>query len=411
MADDKAKKTKIDLKARLGKTTQMGIGAPGAVPLPPPPSSDGGAPQAPSSDPGSGPGPGPGSAPRASTAPPVSSVRPPPGISMGIAPPPGISPGIPLPPFGQPQRQAPRAEPKPTAAQQTIKVDVGEEIHEERKKSRTRAMLAALAGAVVGLGIGFVAGGSQATGERTKSAARGAGALEKDVKLAGDKLGELETKLNEAADKLKAKSFPDDLATSLAGLTIPFESTNLDGKGVGGLPPRVLKMVLNYTSAVEQLNKSRETLRNLVGIAKEPIVKAWKEEAAPVANFSVIFRTEGGKTVVGELVPNKEPFNWKGDYPASYKVVKQEGGKPADKSANRWQKGELPGNDLTAVPIDPKSVAGFSSDVVIGRLSKAIYDMRTELHGNEDNPSNPIPGLVKMSGDLAQELHKASLNQ
>lgn len=410
MADDKAKKTKIDLKARLGKTTQMGMGAPGAIPMPAP-SSTPGAPQPPSSEPGSGPGPGP--ALRPSTTPPIGSVRPPPGISPGIAPPPGLSPGIPLPPFAQQPRQVQRAEPKPTAAQQTIVVDVGEEVHAERKKSRSRIALGAVAGTVVGLAIGFVAGQSSATGERTKSAARGAAALEKDVKVAGDKLGELETKLNEAADKLKAKSFPDDLGASLAGLVIPFDSTNLDGKGVGGLPPRVLKTVLNFTSAVEQLNKSRETLRNLLGLAKDPIVKAWKEETAPVANFSVVFRTEGssGKTVVAELVPNKEPFNWKGDYPASYKVVKQEGGKPADKSANRWQKGELPGNDLTAVPVDPKSVAAFSSDALAGRLSKAIYDMRTELHGSEDNPSNPIPGLVKTSGDLANELHKASLNQ
>ena len=407
MADDKAKKTKIDLKARLGKTTQMGMGG---MPMPPPPSSGGGAPPPSGSD--SGPGSGPGSAPRQSVTPPIGSVRPP-GISPGIAPPPGLSPGIPLPPFGPPQRQAPRAEPKPTAAQQTITVDVGEEIHEERKRSRKRAMLAALAGAVVGLGIGFVAGGASSTGERAKSAARGALLLEKDVKAAGDKLTELETKLTEAADKLKAKSFPDDLATSLATLTIPFDTTNLDGKGVGGLPPRVLKMLLNYTSAVEQLNKSRETLRNLLGLTKDPIVKAWKEEAAPVANFSVVFRTEGssGKTVVAELVPNKEPFAWKGDYPGNYKVIKQEGGKPADKSANRWVKGELPGNDLTAVPVDPKSVAGFSSDVVVSRLNKAIYDMRNDLHGSEENPSNPVPGLVKTSGDLANELRKASLNQ
>ena len=131
MAEDKAKKTKIDLKARLGRTTAMGMTSPGALPVPP------GAtpvPDAPSSGPGSMPAP-PASRPSNIPAP-APSVRP-----MGIAPPPGLSVGVPLPAFAQ-QRQAPRSEPKPSAAQQTIKVEIGEEIHEERKKARNRAMMA-----------------------------------------------------------------------------------------------------------------------------------------------------------------------------------------------------------------------------------------------------------------------------
>jgi hypothetical protein len=327
---------------------------------------------------------------------------------IGIAPPPGLSPGIPIPPFAQPQR--PKAEPKPTAAQQTIKVEIGEEIEHERKKWKTRVALGALAGALVGAGIGFVAGGSSEKGGQLKTAARGASSLKKDVEASGEKLKELQAKLGEAAEKLKTKAYPEDLATALAGLNVPFDSSNLDGKNVGFLPQRVMKQVLNFTSAVEQLNKSRESLKNIVGIAKDPITKAWKEETTPVVNFSVVFRTEGGKTVVGELVPNKEPFNWKGDYPGSYKVMRLEGGKAVDKSANRWQKGELPGNDLTAVPLDPRSVAAFTSEQLIGKLNKAIYDMRIELEGNKEDP-NSTGGLTKMAEDLANDLGKAARNQ
>jgi hypothetical protein len=399
MADDKPKK-KIDLKARLGRTTQMGVGAPGPAPLPTAP---GATPPPPPSDPGSG-----NAVPsRPSNTPAVGSVRP---VPMGIAPPPGLSPGIPIPPFAQ-ARQPARAEPKQSAAQQTIKVEIGEEIHEERKKARNRAMLAAAGGAVVGLVIGFVAGGSSEKGERAKNAAKGAALLEKDVKAANDKLKDLDAKVTEASDKIGKKTFPDDLSTALSGLTIPFESANLDNKGVGGLSPRVLKLVLNFTSAVENLNKSRETLKNLVSIAKEPINKAWKEETAPMANFSVIFRSEGGKGVVADLVPNKEPFSWKGDFPGKYKVTKTESGRPADKDANRWAKGDLTGNDLTAIPVDPKSMSTLTGEVLVGRLSKAIYDMRLELQGNQENPTNPTPGLLKSGDDLANELHKASLNQ
>lgn len=406
MADEK-KKTKIDLKARLNKTTQMGIAPPpGLIP-----GGAGATPPPPASDPGAGPvsGPAPSSSPSAVPSAPASrpSAIPAP---VGIAPPPnlGLSPGIPLPAFGP--RPAPKADPKPSAAQQTIKVEIGEEIHAERAKARNRAMLAALGGAIIGLGIGFVAGGSSEKGDRAKSAARGAGLLEKDVKAANEKLKELDAKLGDASEKLKNKSFPDDLSTALAGLTIPFDDLNLDGKGVNGMPSKLFKLVNDYTQSCKNLNKSRESLKNLAGLAKDPMTKAWKEEGAPMANFSVIFRTEGNK-VVGDLVPNPTPFAWKSDFPEKYKVNKPEGARAAEKEAKRYVKGDLPGNDLTAIPIDPKTTAAFSSEVMIGRFSKALYDIRQELQGNKENPTNETPGLLKVGDDLVNELHKASLNQ
>ena len=406
MADDKAKKPKIDLKARLGKT-QMGMGSPAAMPAPLP-SGPGATPPPPASDPNRGSAPPAPPPSRPSTAPAI--VQPPP---QGIAPPPGLSPGIPLPPFGPQPRQQRQAEPKPSAAQQTIKVEIGEEIHEERKKARNRAMFAALVGAIVGGGIGFVAGGSQEKGDRAKTAARGAGALAKDVKAATDKLKDLDAKVMEASDKLKNKAFPDDLSTALAGLTIPFDDMNLEGKGVNGMPSKLFRLVLDFTSGSKNANKLRESLKNLAGLTKDPITKAWKEESAPMANFSVIFHSEGSKNnVVAELVPNPSPFVWKSDWADKYKVTKLEGGKPAEKEAKRYVKGDLPGGgDLTAIPVDPKTTAAFTSDVMIGRLNKAIYDLRVELEGNKENPTTETAGLVKNGEDLVNELGKAALNQ
>jgi hypothetical protein len=402
MADDKAKKPKIDLKARLGKTTQMGMGGPGVVPTPAP-SGPGATPPPPPSDPlARSP-----SAPAPPPSRPGSSVPAPP---IGIAPPPGLSPGIPLPAFGAPARR--QAEPKQSAQQQTIKVEIGEEIHTERKKARRNAMFAAFAGALVGLGLGFVAGGSSEKGDRAKGAARGAQLLEKDVKTATDKLKELDTKLQESAEKLKNKGFPDDLVGALGGLTIPFDDTNLDGKGVNGMPSRLFRLVLDYTDGCKNANKLRESLRNLAGMTKDPITKAWKEETSPVANFSVVFHSEGQKQgVAAELVPNHTPFEWKKDWAEKYKVTKLEGGKPAEKEVKRYVKGDLPGNDPVAIPVDPKTTAAFTSDVMLGRLNKAIYDLRVELEGNKENPTNETPGIIKSGEDLANELHKASLNQ
>jgi hypothetical protein len=398
MADDKAKKPKIDLKARLGKTTQMGLAPPGGLaPLPGPPGM--------TPPPDSGPGPGSGSVP----APPASrpsnmpgSVRPP----VGIAPPPGISAGVPLPVFAQQQRPAPRSEPKPSAAQQTIKVELGEEIHEERKKARNRAMLAAVGGAVVGIVIGYVTGDSRSTGERSKTTARNAGAVEKEVKAASDKLKELDTRITEASDKLSKKEFPNELSGLLAGLVVPFEVTNLDKP----VPQKLTRPVATFYAQVENINRERESLKKLADFAKDPVTRAYKEETAPMANFSVIFRTDG-KNVVADLVPNPTPFAWKGDQPGSYKVSKPEGARTADKDAKHYVKGDLPGNDLTAIPVDPKSMTNLAPELaLLGRLQKAVYDMHADLQGKGDDPNAP-PGLLKAADDLDNELRKAAQNQ
>ena len=43
------------------------------------------------------------------------------------------------------------------------------------------------------------------------------------------------------------------------------------------MPTKLFKMVLNFTSSVENLNKLREQMRNVKRVAaKDPITKAWK---------------------------------------------------------------------------------------------------------------------------------------
>jgi hypothetical protein len=331
---------------------------------------------------------------------------------VGIAPPPGLSQGIPIPPFGRPQPQA-APPPKQSAQQQTIKVEIGEEIHAERKKWRTRIALGAIAGAAIGLGIGFVAGGSSEKGDRAASAARGAGLLAVDVQAANEKLKELDAKLTEAGDKIKTKAYPEDMSNSLAGLTIPFDETNLDGKSLNGMTAKNFRMVNDYTNSCKAVNKLREKLKNVAAAAKDAMNKVWKEETTPVANYSVIFRTESGK-VVGDIVPTVGPFEWKKEFPEKYKISKLEGRAMAEKEVKRYQKGDLPGNDLTAIPLDPKTTGVLSADANVRDFASLMIELRKELTGTHDNPTTETPGLLKIGEDLAVELKKAcelGLNQ
>jgi hypothetical protein len=414
MAEEK-KKTKIDLKARLGKTV-VGMSAPPQMPAPAP-GIPGMPPQGMPGMPGmpSAPAPGiPGDRVSGLPQPPGSapSAHPPPRPSapLGIAPPPGLSPGIPLPPFAPQPRQVRHAEPKPSAAQQTIKVEVGEEVEQERKKLRRQGALYAALAAVVALGVGWAIGGQQEASKRGYLAVAGAGALEKDVKVAHDKMQELTEKLGEAGTKLGNKTYPDDLATALGGINIPFDATNLEGKQVGSLQGKVLRALLAFTSGCQDLNTKKDALKNLITAAQAPITKSWKEEKDPLAGYSVLFRNDNGKAAA-ELVTNKEPFPWGKDWPGSFTVTKQENHRPSDKKVNRWVKGDiLPANgDAMAIPVDPQSVAVFTSEEVVFKLGKALRDLREDLEGNKDNPQNEKSGLIKDGDDLANELHKIAL--
>jgi len=333
---------------------------------------------------------------------------------MGIAPPPGLSPGIPLPPFAQTRKEA---KAKPSAAQQTIKVEVGEEILKERADARKRAALYAALTAAVGLGLGLTLGRQWEGSVRSGAAGKGAATIERDVKAANDTMKALDAKLKEAfekmfpqgdaATKMATRQFPEALVGELGGINIDFDATKLEGKQVGSLPSKTLKLLLAFTTAVDDANKTKNDLKGWLGAAKDPTLKAWKEEKDPVANFAVIFRGEAGGKVVATLGQVKEPFNWKATFPETFNVTVPEGTKSADKKVKPYAKGEvLASNDLS-VPIDPKATAALVVDPRITNANKFLADLRKQLEGgaNPDDPTNDTPGLIKQADDLTLQLH------
>src|SRR4029078_6874680 len=85
------------------------------------------------------------------------------------------------------------------------------------------------------------------------------------------------------------KEFPEALVAALGGLNIPFDATNLEGKRMGSRSSHMLRSLLSYTSAVQDLNKDKDSLKNILGAAQAPMVKAWKEEKEPLANYRMLF--------------------------------------------------------------------------------------------------------------------------
>jgi hypothetical protein len=397
MAEDKSKKPKIDLKARLGKTSQ-GAAPAGIAPIAPTPSATGSQPPPAASADGT----------------PVPQVVPPPSLKpTGIAPPPGIAPaGISLPPFARPAQPQPKAKPV-SAEQQTIKVEVSEEVEAQRKKARRNVVIAGVIASVVGLAIGFLAGGRSESTGRASRAVKGAGALEADVKTATQKLKEFGAVLDQGLDDLDHKKYPGDLLTALSSTQIPFDETKFEGKYVGDLPPKTMRLLFSYTRGVADVNDKKDSLKNLLGILKPDVEKAWAEEKKPVFNLSVIFKGGGDKTTV-ELVRNKEPFEidkWPADYTVIGKEVREGRRVDADKKVTRWVKGDLTGSSPIAMPVDPASSNDFTNERVVLQLKKGILDIKTMLEGDKSNPQAETSGLLKDGDVLNAQLNEISLKK
>ncbi len=381
MAEEKSKKPKIDLKARLGKTTATGGAPTPGLPAPP---------GAPTSSPDG----------RVSAPPPMG-IAPP----VGIAPPPGIGGGPLSSPF------APKPQPKaaPVSAEaQTIKVEVSEEIHVERKRSGRRAAIYALIAAIAGGALGFFAGGNRERHVQDQKAVSGLKGLGAEVQDATKRAEEIGPILDEIEKGLASGKFPDASIDKLTA-TIPFNASNLDGKYFGSMPNELQKATLAFLKSAENVNDKREALKNTLQNAKKQVETAWAEADKPVFKLGVSFRQQGQNTMA-EMIQLKEPWEVsKPEWPAEPKIIvsaiRDRKRVQEEKTAKRWVKDALTGETPIVIPVEPASVAGFTDEKLILRLQGAIFDVRVLLKGDE-TPGREVMGLIREGEALTKVIDK-----
>jgi hypothetical protein len=329
----------------------------------------------------------------------------PPPPATGSVPPPKVLGPMPkvASPFAPPEPEV-----KPTAQQQTIKVEIGEEIQTERRAAKKKlALISAIVG-VVALVAGFFVGQTKAKGDVGRKAVAGATALASDVEASNKVMVDLSDALLKAIDGLGSDTYPDELGEVLKATNVPFSGANYQGKGVGGLPGDILQQLLAYTSGVDELNKKKDQLRNLLGAAKKQFEKYVATKKKPVVNFSVVFTRQGGK-MIAELVPNKEPFGMKEKWPAKYKVVRLVGKKPQDVEVEMWSKGKLTGDPLQAIPMEERTVSTFTSQKLVFGLKKALVDTKALVDGRQSQiPSEQTDGLIKDGDRIVEQLKKVA---
>ncbi|HYJ10859.1 MAG TPA: hypothetical protein VEX18_17675, partial [Polyangiaceae bacterium] len=376
MSEDK--KPKIDLKARLGKKT---VGAPAA---------------------------GPGA-----------SIPPP----AGIPKPSGV--GIPAPPF---QSTTATSRPAPMvdasnpygasspygsmapsvapvmAAPSVIAVELSDEVVRAQGRGKTKIMVLALITAGIGGFIGFTLGGGAERAKGSDAAKAGAEELVKDVEKANAKIEELAGVLKSAKEKLGKAKFPDEELSKLGALSIPFDGTNLSGRGIGRFKSEVLNMLISFASASTEANDQKQKIQSVLNRNKKGVVEFLESQSKPVVRWSVIV---GGSPLgpIASMQPVPTPFQLVGEqgkqhsWPEAYDLME----KDKKVSIKRYLKGEAASENPTFIPVDPSTQTLVCPNDVVFSIRRELTGMEEVLRG-DPTPGEEKIGLLETGQNLLKKL-------
>ncbi|MEO7038308.1 MAG: hypothetical protein ABI548_30340 [Polyangiaceae bacterium] len=367
------KKPKIDLKSRLGKKT---VSSPAAGSIPPPV-----------------------------------------GISRPTAPAaaPVANPSrVPAPPFAAPQAAAmPRVDAsnpygamEPQAAPvrmqpQTITLELSDEFVQAQKSGRKKVLVLCIITAALGAGLGFAGGGISERDKAADSAVSGAAELTIKVDESTKKANELADVLKSAKEKLGKNTFPDDEVSKLGGINLPFTAADLSGKGIGRFNPKVLSMLIDFSTLVDKVNDQKEKLQNVMSGNKKAVTE-FLDPKQQVRWSVVLGASPAGPWATMQPVPTPflaKPEGDKAKWPDDIHIP------VGDKQAvlKRYTAGNPVSEDGLFVPVDPASQAAVCPNSVVVTLRRELGDLEEILRGNQ-TPGEEKTGLLESGQKLVKSL-------
>lgn len=371
MADDN--KPKIDLKARLGKKTVTTAGGP-AVP------------------------------------PPVGIPKPAvPGLSSAPRR------GVPKVDASDPYSAISAADIPVKAEPQAIKIEMSAEVVAAQKKGRIYTVVLMLVAAVFAGGIGYAFGDRMQSNSVAQAAVVGASELVKEVGDANAKVVELDEVLKAAMTKLGENKYPEEEVKKLGEINVPFDGTNLVGKGIGRFPAEPVTMLIQFASGAQEANDAKEKLQLFMGAKKKAIesVLEQQNEATRKVRWS-LFIINGPHGPWASMQPLEEkqwflvtkppekkegdkepkPYSWPG------KITIKDGGK--DVELKRYESGSCTGSDPMIIPVDPTSHNLVCQTDDLKAMAVEVGRLHKVLAGDKSDPTAEKAGLVEL-GDLVVE--------
>jgi len=347
-------------------------------------------------------------------------------VSAGpsIPPPVGIPKpaGIPVPAaFGTPSQPArPRvdasdpyaaipAQHAPVEKPQAIKIEMSQEVVEAQKRGRSKVFVLAAITAVIGGGIGVTLGQSLEKSSRQESALIGASELRKEVEAANAEIEKLADVLKRAKVLLADNKYPEKEVSELGGINIPFDGSNLAGKGIGLFKKETIALLVNFASGASDANEQKERLHAVLGGSKQGIEDFLSQTTKPKVRWSAyVTNGPGGPWATMQMLPT--PFlatsSEKGKdgkayaWPDDFKV------KDGDQTVTlkRYTSGEPGGSEPKMIPVDPTSQGAVCPDPVLVRLRSEIGKIEDTLRGDKSTPGEEKEGLLDTGHILVDKL-------
>lgn len=363
---------KIDLKARLGRKT-AGTEQQPSQSIPPPAASLAGAMSSPPS--------------------PFASAPP----SQRQAAPNSFSPFDAVAPASMPRS----GQPIIAAAPQQMMLQVDEEsLANARKQGRGKVVALAAGAAVVAGIIGYAIGGMSEKNRVAERAVAGANMLVTEIEAADTEIEKLSTTLQAAGKTLLGGKFPEAEVKALGAINIPFDGTNLAGKGIGRFRPQVATMLIDYASGVARANDQKERIQGLLSASRAPLEELLNQKDNPKVRWSVSVQNgPQGPWATMQLLP--APFEVradKGKWPSEFDIPDGKG----TAKVNRYMSGD-PSDKI--IPVAPMTESAVCPVDTLVRLRRELSEIEKILKGDE-TPGREVTGVLQLGKTLQEQLKK-----
>jgi hypothetical protein len=299
---------------------------------------------------------------------------------------------------------APVAAPAPQPVLQRFEIDESEVV-EARKAGFKQGVAIAVVVGLAALGIGYAAGGaSEKSAGRAKASADMVD-LARRADEAKAKLTTLQEKLDAGIKDLQSKKFPESLASDLGAINVDFDGAVLGGRRFSGVSLDTTKELVDFATDVASINDRKSVIATLLGKLKEPIEKKFKGGEKAMISYAVVVEG-GGKTgpTFASLAPLAKGIEADGALPASLKVSSAK----AQSDVPTYAKGDASGK---AIAVKPGTFEAACPDETKGAQAQLIAQLRglsVKLKG-EDQTQSPDAksGLIERAEKLSGVLKKA----
>ena len=273
-------------------------------------------------------------------------------------------------------------------------VDAEEEFRAVRKSGKTKTIALAAGTAVVGAVLGFAIGGLNERNSVAEVAVAGAKSLTSDIEEANKKVVELEGVVTAAGKALKDGKFPDKEVKDLGGLNVPFDGTNLAGKGIGRFRPQLVTMLINYAGAVAKLNTQKDKIRSVLSVSKPAVEDLLSQGTNPQVRWGVTVTSgPGGPWGTLSMLPSAFAAGDKGAWPAQIEAGEGRGLK-------RYSGGDASGQ---VIPVNPGSQNTVCPTDTMVRLRREVSDLDKLMRGDQ-TPGQESDGIVEMGEAIKKQL-------